>query len=312
MEIGKLEEVSLREVWRREEQDFSVWLEENLELLGESLSLSISPLEREKAVGPFHVDLLAEDDRGELVVIENQLTDTDHDHLGKLLTYLTGLDAKTAIWITPRPRPQHTRVIEWLNEVTPEDMAFYLVRVTAYRIGGSPPAPLFTVLAGPSAEAKAVGEGKKEMAERHRIRRDFWQQLLERAKARGVHTHAGRSPSNDSWLSAGAGKSGFGFNYLVWLQDQVGVELEIRTPDEGRTKQFFEGLYQQKDDIERAFGGELLWERLDNRKGSRIRYLIKCAGIRDREKWPEMQDQMIDAMDRFSKALTPRIAKLGD
>ena len=83
--------------------------------------------------GNFQVDLIAEDEDGDRVIVENQLEATDHDHLGKLITYLTNLEAKAAIWITTDPRLEHIKAIQWLNESTPGDIDFYLVRLAAYR-----------------------------------------------------------------------------------------------------------------------------------------------------------------------------------
>jgi len=143
MKIGKLEKVSLREIWKDEARDFLPWLEENIEYLNDSLDISLSVIEREKSVGTFAADILAEDRDGNKVIIECQLEKTDHDHLGKILTYLTNLEAKTAIWICSDPRPEHIKAVTWLNEVTPADVSFYLVKIEAVRIGESPPAPLF-------------------------------------------------------------------------------------------------------------------------------------------------------------------------
>lgn len=184
MSIGKLEPVPLRDIWKHEERDFSSWLEGNIELLSETLNITFSTVEREKRVGSFEVDLVAEDDDGNVVIIENQLESTNHDHLGKVITYLTNLDAKTAIWIVSHPRPEHTKAITWLNESTPADISFYLVKLSAYKIGNSEPAPLFTIVVGPSAQAKEIGKEKQDMAERHVLRLKFWGGLLERATDR--------------------------------------------------------------------------------------------------------------------------------
>ncbi len=97
--IGKLQRVPLREVWPHEALDFTRWLHENIEILSEAIGVNLSSIEREQSAGDFHVDILAEDESGNPVIIENQLEKSDHDHLGKLITYLTALDAKTAIWI---------------------------------------------------------------------------------------------------------------------------------------------------------------------------------------------------------------------
>ncbi len=105
--VGILEKVDLRKVWVKEAKDFTTWLESNLDILSEHIGFDISPLEREKAAGTFSADIFAEGPNGDTVVIENQLEKTDHDHLGKLVTYLSNLEAKTAIWITSNPRPEH-------------------------------------------------------------------------------------------------------------------------------------------------------------------------------------------------------------
>jgi hypothetical protein len=262
--IGKLEPVPVRELWTHEERGFSAWLETNLDSLSEAIGVTLSDPQRELLAGNFQVDLVAEDENGDRVIVENQLEATDHDHLGKLITYLTNLEGKAAIWITTAPRAEHIRAIQWLNETTPDDIAFYLVRLAAYRIAGSDPAPLFTVIVGPSAESKDFGKQKKELAERHVLRLKFWEQLLGRAKDMGLMLHAQRSPSKDSWLSAGAGvRAGVSFTYVVWMTDESAVELSIDTGDKEENKRIFDGLRNRQAEIEQAFGAALSWERLD-------------------------------------------------
>jgi hypothetical protein len=179
--VGRLEYVPLREIWKHEAYDFTTWLFENCDVLNEQLGLTISPIEKEKSVGPFNVDILAEDASGRHAIIENQLTKTDHDHLGKLLTYMSNLDAKVAIWISTDPRPEHVAAINFLNENVPKDTQIYLLRLQAFRIGESDPAPLFTVEAGPSEERTAGGEVKKELADRDKERYKFFEQILSKA-----------------------------------------------------------------------------------------------------------------------------------
>jgi len=228
--VGRLEKVDLRKVWIKEAKDFTTWLENNLEILLEHIGFNLSPLEREKSAGKFSADIFAEGPNGDTVVIENQLEKTDHDHLGKLLTYLSNLEAKTAIWITSDPRPEHITTINWLNEISPADTAFFLVKVEAYKIGESEPAPLFTAMCEPSEEAKQIGEQKQQLAERQLRRLDFWKQLLEKAKSK-TNLHTNVSPSKDNWVTAGAGKSGMGWSYSITM-DKGSVELFIdRGPD---------------------------------------------------------------------------------
>ena len=273
-------------------------------------SPTFRPEERTSSWG-LQCDMVAEDENGDRVIIENQLESTNHDHLGKVLTYLTNLDAKAAIWISTAPRPEHVRAIQWLNETTPDNIAFYLVKLAAYRISGhDDAAPLFTVIVGPSAETKSFGKEKKELAERHKLRLQFWEQLLERAKQKGVQLHAQRSPTTDSWISAGAGvQSGLSFAYVTWKTDQTAVELYIDTADKDENKRIFDKLHEKKQEIEKSFGAPLSWERLDEKKASRIRYIIKEGGITDESKWQAIQDAMITAMDRLAKAIKPHFSR---
>jgi len=178
--IGKIERVPLREVWRHEAHNLTVWLEDNIDVLTDVLDFTISSVEREHAAGAFSVDLVGEDESGKTVVIENQLERSNHDHLGKLITYVAFTDARAAVWIVSEPRPEHVRAISWLNESSPSD--FYLLKIEGIKIGGSPPAPLLTLIVGPSEESREVGEAKKDRAERHHTFRRFWTGLLEVAK----------------------------------------------------------------------------------------------------------------------------------
>jgi hypothetical protein len=306
--IGRLKRVDLRELWRHEAHDFTTWLSENLDLLGETLGMQLSLQETEASAGPFSADILADDGRDNLVVIENQLEATDHDHLGKLITYLSNLNAKTAIWITKEPRLEHEKAVHWLNEVLPADTAIYLLRIEAYRIGDSPAAPLFTIIAGPSAQARQTGEQKKELAERHVLRLEFWKQLLEHARGK-TPLHARISPSTGNWISAGTGKGGLVYSYVIRMDDAQ-VELYIDRGDAEENKRIFEALHANKQAIESAFGSSLDWQRLDDRRGSRIRHLITDGGLKDREHWPQLQDEMIDAMIRLERAFKTEIQQL--
>jgi hypothetical protein len=180
--IGKIERVPLRSVWPHEAYDLTTWLEENIDVLNDVLDVNLSNAEREHAAGSFSVDLVAEDDSGGIAVIENQLERSNHDHLGKLITYTAFTEARVAVWIVSDPRPEHVRAISWLNEAAPA--RFYLLKIEGIRIGDSPPAPLLTLIVGPSEESREAGEAKKDRAERYQIRRRFWTDLLDRAKKR--------------------------------------------------------------------------------------------------------------------------------
>lgn len=310
MTVGKIQRLPLRDVWKHEEYHFTTWLEENVDVLNDIVDLGLTSAKREKSAGSFSVDLVAEDEEGGTVIIENQLEKSDHDHLGKVITYATLMAAKAAVWIVADARPEHVAAISWLNSEV-SSPSFYLLKVEAIKIGGSEPAPLLTLIVGPSEESREVGDKKKEIAERHSIRHRFWSQLLERAQAR-TRLFSTISPGNHGWISTGSGMRGLPYNYVIW-EHEAGVELYIDRGKErdAENKAIFDALQGSRTDIEKEFGGELEWERLDNRRASRIRRSLTSGGWKDDEsRWPEIQDAMIDAMIRLEKALAPRIEKV--
>lgn len=305
--IGKLRRVPLREVWLHEARDFTTWLERNPDALNDLLDFPLENIERECRAGSFSVDLVAEDQSGDTVVIENQLEKSDHDHLGKLITYLSALEAKAAVWIVSEPRPEHVGAITWLNE---SPLArFYLVKAEAVRIGDSPAAPLLTLITGPSQEAREVGAQKQERIERHDLREAFWASLLERAKSR-TKLHSGVSAGTDTATSAGSGRSGIHYTYVL-RQHDADVELRIEGSDEAENHNVFDALFQQRSEIEEAFGEPLEWSLVEGRKKCFVKKNLSPGGYRDDEAaWPAIQDAMIDAMVRLEKALKTRIAAL--
>lgn len=274
--------------------------------------MRFSDPQREVSAGSFSVDLVVDEETRGRVIIENQLEATDHDHLGKAITYLTNLEAKAAIWISPKPRPEHVRAVNWLNETTPEDLSFFLVQLAAFRIGQSAPAPLFTPVAGPSPESKGFGQQRKELATRHVLRLKFWEGLLDRAKRLGITTHANRSPGTEAWLNGPSGRAGVTFTYLIRMDDEAGVELYIDTGDQEENKSIFDHLYARRADIEQAFNSSLEWQRLDDKRASRIRHTLRVGGLSAGESsWPDIQDAMIAAMKRLVAAIQPHLRAAG-
>lgn len=308
MKIETIEKVPLREIWKHEAQEFTKWLQDNIEVLDDVLDIHLSNVEREQSTGTFNVDLKAEDEDGNLVIIENQLEKSNHDHLGKIITYLTAVGATKAIWIVAEPRSEHIGAISWLNESTAAE--FYLLKIEGIKIGNSSPAPLLTLIVGPSEEAKEAGETKREIAERYSIRHNFWSKLLEKSKSK-TRLHETISPSQHNWIGTGAGKRGLGYNYSI-TQHEGKVELYIDRgkESEDENKKIFDEFYVHKDEIEKTFGDKLSWERLDNKRARRIAKSITVGGYRDPEKWDSTIDAMIDAMIRLEKTLSPIISKM--
>lgn len=158
--LGRLEEITdLRTVLSNEATDFTPWLaaDENISLLADAVDLEIAVEETESNVGDFHVDIFATDAiTGRRIIIENQLEDTNHDHLGKLITYAAGKSAEIIIWIVKHAREEHRAAVEWLNNNTDEHIGFFLCEIKLYRIGDSAPAVKFDVIEKPNDWTKEL------------------------------------------------------------------------------------------------------------------------------------------------------------
>jgi hypothetical protein len=307
--IGRMERVPLREVWKKEVKDFNSWLFENIEILAEELDIDLTAVEKEKKIGSFSADIIAEGSTGETVLIENQLEKTDHDHLGKILTYVSNLEAKKAIWISKEPRSEHERATEWLNELS-SDIDFYLVKVEAYKIGDSDPAPKFTIIAGPTESGKVAGIEKKEFAERHKKRLEFWECLLEKSKAK-TNLFSNISPGTSSFIATGAGKSGLSYNYgITYKHGTIELYIDRGKELEEENKKIFDKLYEHKDEIEKIFSNKLEWQRLDNRRACRICKFYNNVALNDKEKWDKLQNEMINDMIKLEKAFKKYISVL--
>jgi hypothetical protein len=307
--IGKLERVDLRTIWRREDADFTPWLAKNIEYLNEVLGFDIAVEKIEERVGPYSVDIYGEDEQGNKVIIENQLERTDHTHLGQLLTYLVNLEAKTAIWVSAAPVEEHQHVVEWLNEITPDDVSFYLVRVEGMRMRGEQTvAPLFTVVEGPSVERKRIGSEKKEYAERHLIRREFWAQLLDALNARSpLAQNVG--PSTDAWIGLALGMSGVSLN-LVSTRECARAEIYVNRGDLERNKRAFDFLLSKKAEVEKVVGAPLDWDRMDDQVTSRIKLEKRGVNIFNRDNWAEMIEYLVDAALRMHSAFKEPVQQL--
>lgn len=304
--IGRLSRVPLREVWAHEAYDFTQWLQDNIDVLTAAIGIGLENVEREQSAGAFNVDLVAEDQSGAKVIIENQLGRSDHDHLGKVLTYLAAMNARAAVWIVADPRPEHVAAISWLNDSSSAD--FYLLKVEAVRIGGSEPAPLLTRIVGPSAETKAVAAQNREFSERYDLREQWWSNLVARPEA---HLHRHLTPGRYSWIGMSSGVRGLSLNYSVRQRDcQAELYIDRGQDCDEENRHVFEQLYAKKDIIETSFGSPLSWEALEGKRACRISQTVDGGYKTDPEEWDEIHDKLVAIMNRLSDALKPHLPNL--
>lgn len=296
--MGKLKEVDIRKLWGHEQYDFSNWLADNLDELNDEIGLTLSEVEKEVYVGAYRCDLVGQDEvTGEKVIIENQLEKSNHDHLGKIITYASGLDASVIVWIVKEAREEHRSAIEWLNNNTSKNINFFLIEIHAYQIGNSEYAPKFEVVEKPNDFIKNAKNqsGSGEMNKRQAERLEFWTQFNEVVAERGKPFNI-RKATTDHWYDIALGISGA--HIALNLVNKVNcVEVELYISDD---KELYDMLYEKKSEIEQKIGLSLDWRRLNDKKASRVIYKIEGLNFEDHSNYTELMNEMIDKAQLFT------------
>ena len=308
MRIEKITPVRVREVWPHEAHDFTTWLETNIDVLDDDLVVAIDPdsVRREEAAGSLWVDLVAEDQAGRTVIVENQLGKSDHDHLGKVITYTAAFDADVAIWIVADPRPEHVKAVSWINDSTP--LSAYMFKIQAIRIGDSAAAPLLTLIVGPSDASKEIAQTKTEKSERHGHRRAFFDRLLEHAGER-TKLHSGRTGTDGPYLGGSSGQPGIQFVYGV-RQHETTVHLWI---ERGRdwadwNNEVYRHLLGHKTEIEIAYGAPLQWDAKDTNRSRKLLDTLSLGGWAEADRWDDAIEETVSRMLRLEAAVKPQLA----
>ncbi|MCW3849597.1 DUF4268 domain-containing protein [Sphingomonas sp. LB-2] len=314
--LGKLVKIELRDIWISESSDFTPWLarEENLLTLGETLGLELELEAQEKAVGPFRADILCKDiGTNAWVLIENQLERTDHAHLGQLLTYASGLEAVTIVWIAARFTEEHRSTLDWLNRITDETFRFFGVEVELWRIGDSPAAPRFNIVSKPNnwnklvtQAARAIDDG--ELTATRSLQIAYWSALGNVLVANGGPMGRERKPQPQSWMSYSIGRTGFSVNAsMARPKRQVRAEIYISNP---HAKAFFHLLYAQREAIEAELGYALDWEELPLGKDTRISTALSNTDPENQADWPRQHGWLAARLDEFYRVFVNRVKAL--
>ncbi len=270
-EFDTIIKVDPRDIWSHEAHDFTPWLEKNIDKLGDAIGIEIELIEREASVGNFSLDLLAKDlGRDENVIIENQLAGTDHDHLGKLITYASGYDAAVVVWISTAIREEHRQAMDWLNQRTDSNTDFFAVVIEIIKIGESKPALQFRVVVSPNEWQK---EKKKQVttntSEKSELYRQYFQTLLDELREQHKFTR-GKIAQPQNWYSFSSGRKEFKYSHSFTHGNKVRTEVYIDSGDAEENNVFFERLLLDRKQIEMEFGSPLEWEKLENKRACRI------------------------------------------
>ena len=307
MKLGKIKEVDIRNVWGHEQYDFSKWLSsnENIGELGDVLNLSLTDVQTEQFVGSYRCDIICKDEiTGKSVLIENQLEQTNHDHLGKIITYASGLNASVVVWIVAKAKEEHASAIEWLNNHTDDSVAFFLLEIHVYTIGDSSPAPMFKIIEQPNDFARSVKSvaAKGDLSEAQQKRLEFWSLFNDLLDQRGKPFNT-RKASTDHWYSVAIGSSQCYISIdLVNKEHRIRVGLWIRD-----NKELFDELYTHKNEIDQSFNYKLAWSRMEGKKLSGVSASIPGLDFNNSENYGELMNKTIDMVLEFRNTFAPYI-----
>jgi len=302
--FGVMKRINPRSVWPDEARYFTPWLDE----LGAVLGMELELLEVEASVGDFAVDILAKNlGTGTEIVIENQFGATNHDHLGKIITYGAGFEAGTVVWIAESIREEHRQALDWLNQRTDSETQFFGIVIELIQVDESKPAFNFRLVVFPNEWKKSrrsrVGSTVSPRADRYRA---FFQSLIDMLREEHRFTNA-RVGQPQSWYSFASGSSGITYGASFAQGGRVRVELYIDQGDQDKNKALFDRFFDERQLIEEEFGQELEWERLDDRRASRIAFYRPGKIDDDSNELQDYQTWLIDNLLRLKAVFSQRL-----
>ncbi|MFN3262910.1 MAG: DUF4268 domain-containing protein [Pikeienuella sp.] len=314
--LGRLQRVELREIWASEPADFTPWLarEENLSVLAEAVGLELELEAQERAVGPFRADILCKDiGTGDWVLVENQLERTDHTHLGQLLTYASGLEAVTIVWVAGRFTEEHRSTLDWLNKITDERFRFFGLEVELWRIGASPAAPKFNVVSKPNNWSRAVAEAARNiddvgLSEVRASQLAYFQALNTVLEGKQGPVRGNRKPLPQAWIEYPIGRTNFKVAAAMLRPSRcIRAELYIAGVD---AKGFFARLINDRRSLESELGFPLEWEELPERRDCRICVYLRDLDPLDRGDWPRQHEWLAEHLNSLHRVFRERVRSL--
>lgn len=313
-DLGDYIVIPVNEIWPDIKRDFNPWLERNLEHINKALDLSLIPIEKDNIIENLTIDVLAQDRFGNKVIIETQNGESAQKNLIKILKSLAYYNVKKVIWICENPKDEHKRIINWLNDNSLEDIAFYLVKIEVFRIDNSPPTPLFIKICSPNKKFKNLYIHEQlSFIEKKRI--EFWEKLIDKIYLNYTE-HANITPLKTSWIAVEAGKEGLSYKYII-KNDWAVIQLYFDHPDRNINNKRFKALESKKENLNKEFF-ELSWQTSDNldwefeegRNFQAISYRFENGGLNYKDTWADLQAKMVDTMKYLVKIFQKHISSL--
>ena len=311
VEVASLEEVPLRSVWRDEARDFTPWLAANPDLLGKELQMDLELEGKEVPVGTFSADLVLRDtNTGQRVVVENLLETTDHDHLGKLITYAAALEARWAVLVAKQFRPEHRSALTWLNSILGEGSGFFGIEVHAVRIADSPTAVRLDMVVKPDDFSRRARAGATSVSETGGRYIEWWAEFLPEFHAARPGWSNAQKPSSANWMNFPSGKGGvrYGLSF-AYPTGASNYSLSAHVyMDDGDS--VYPALEAQRSEIEAACGLDLRWDPGENKQSSRVEACLDPADPTDRARWPQYRTWAIETLGELRQAFATPIRNL--
>lgn len=310
LNFSKLKKIPLSEIWNHEANHFTPWLEKNIQMLGDALGMDLEVVDREASVGDFSLDLLAQDlGSSRAVVIENQFERTDHDHLGKLLTYASGFDASTVIWIAEEVRDEHRQAMEWLNQRTDTETQFFAVVVEVLQIDDSNPALDFKLIVSPNEWQKSKKQKTAtNLTPRQEKYKDYFQALIDELREKHKFTKA-RAGQPQNWYTFSSGIRGIGYGAQFARDDKVLVYVNIYQDVRGNRIDIFNALEERKAEITSDFGSSLEWNRAEEQQVSWIAVYRDVSIESSNNELEEIKEWHIENLLKLKEVFQPEIEK---
>lgn len=312
--LGRLEQVDLRTVWIQEATGFTPWLAQpdNLDLLGQTLGLNLAPESVEAALGSFRADIVCRDTGTDAhVLIENQLERTDHDHLGKLLTYAASLEAVTVVWLAATFRDEHRAALDWLNRITPSDFRFFGVEIELWRIGDSPEAPKFNVVSMPNDWSRSVATsmGTPRLSETKLRQLEYWAGLQTTLDSQNGPIAGNRKPQPQHWMPYPIGRAEFYLAAVANTRERLARAELYLIGDEAAER--LARLEAQRDEIEGELGYPLEWgDQSPTARDRRISCYLRDIDAEDESDWPRQHQWLAERLNQLHRAFVERIRAL--
>jgi hypothetical protein len=303
--LGRLSPVEPRKIWPHEAHAFTPWLLENKDVLGDLLGMELELDAAEHPVGGFSLDLLGHDlSDDSVVIVENQLEQSDHTHLGQILTYAAGTNPRTIVWIATGFRPEHRAALDWLNEHTDPDTRFFGVEIQVVRIGESDPAPNFKLVAQPNDWEKRVkaATGAGPQSERSKLYVEFWEKFLKRVASEHPGWTTAKASTPDSWYDLPTGNGGVVYSTAFTLQG-LRVQLYFRSSDADVNSKRFAAVHAMKVQFEQALGEKATWDDKPGKKAAAVYVQSHYKDIASVDEWSAMLDWVMDQHARFRQAV---------